>query len=87
MKNIMIFSALLLCACSKTETIEITNGYVMPDELKECKVYYLSSEKNKNIWVTVCGKNISTQWDESESCGKGCTKQVPYSTSTNDMRQ
>ena len=87
MRYLIVLFVMFITACDKTETKNISSNYEMPAELKGCEIFYLSSEKAKNLWVTVCVKSIGTQWNESESCGKGCSKRVPYSSTTTDMRQ
>ena len=87
MKYLIVLSVLFLLACERTETKNITSKYEMPAELNGCKIFYLSSEKSRNLWVTVCGKSIGTQWEDSESCGKNCSKHTPHSSTTTDMRQ
>lgn len=72
---------LMLIACDRTETTELTTNYIMPPELKNCRIYTLSSESSQRLWVTVCPKHTSTDWEKAESCGKNCTTYKPYNTS------
>lgn len=39
---LMVFAFIMLMGCDPV-TKEKTNGYILPEDLKECKVYYLSN--------------------------------------------
>ncbi|AAQ17788.1 hypothetical protein Aeh1ORF125c [Aeromonas phage Aeh1] len=56
--------AFALMGCD-TVTYETTGGYQMPSELAGCKVFYMRSEKQQNLYVTRCPETTSTHWDVS----------------------
>jgi hypothetical protein len=66
MKLIPVLLVLALSACNRTtETKDITQSYVMPPAMKDCHVYRLLSETQKNLWVVDCNNVTSTTWNES----------------------
>lgn len=65
-----IILGLVLCSmlvgCT-TKTTEITHGYVLPDELKDCSVYKLQSESQQSLVVIRCqNSTTSTNWAQKQ---------------------
>lgn len=83
LSNILIF-ALFISACDTKKTTEISDSYMFPESMKDCRVYFLQSENSKNLYVVKCGKSVTTEWTENRSCGKNCHTTETYSVSTGD---
>lgn len=56
----VIFISLMLFGCGDPETHEATNRFVLPEELKDCKVYSLTH--NQMNWITVmrCPNSVTS---------------------------
>lgn len=52
---------------------ERTSHYLLPPELKDCKVFLLTSDEGKYLRVVRC-PNSST--NVRYNCGKGCTRDI-----------
>ncbi|QAX98387.1 hypothetical protein AsFcp4_279 [Aeromonas phage AsFcp_4] len=60
-KFAVIALAFALMGCD-TVTTETTNAYQMPEGLTGCKVFYLRSKSDQNLYVTRCPDTTSTHW-------------------------
>lgn len=60
-----------LVGCEPTQYTESTRNYALPDDLKDCRMYYLQSERSTSIVVTRCPMS-STTTSYDQNCGKGC---------------
>lgn len=70
MKKFIFASLLLLVSCAK-KTTDYTGAFAMPDEMKGCRVYALSSEDGTSLVVVHCPHANTTT---KHSCGKSCTR-------------
>ena len=70
----MKYLALILVAIACSPKHKEIPDYLMPPELKDCKVFMISDGgiNGKELYVVHCPKAITTtSWDRS--CGKTCT--------------
>lgn len=58
-KFLVILSLLLLSACSK-KTYDVSEDYVMPDGLKDCKIFRVESGGLNELYITRCNSSVST---------------------------
>lgn len=79
---ILVMVSMILAGCDRTETVETTGGYAMPEHLKNCRVYELRSQHEMNLYVVDCPDSVSTTWETRESCGKNCSHMVPHTSVT-----
>jgi hypothetical protein len=69
--SIIAIIALALTACEPKAKREYGYDAIMPPELADCKVFYISNV-GTGLYLTRCGLETNTSW--SETCGKGCTR-------------
>lgn len=81
MKYLILVLALFVAACSPHSEQKYDYLQVMPPELADCKIFYVSNG-SRGLYITRCGFEVGTAW--SESCGKGCTRY--YDSATIDRR-
>lgn len=80
-KGIIAFALASLClaglvACDTNVTPEDkTNVYVLPDDLKDCKISTIKSKFENDLTITRCPLSATTTTYD-ESCGKNCTRTV-----------
>jgi hypothetical protein len=71
-----ILGLLLLISCGDKEHIEKTYKYSLPNELQNCKIYYLSpGDFGQDMTVIYCPNAITTT-SYKKSCGKNCRRTV-----------
>lgn len=58
MKKLILLS-LLLVGCDR-ETVENTNNWILPEGLKDCKVYYMSSSSGGYMTVMRCPNSTTS---------------------------
>lgn len=71
-KYMIALVAVAMTACTPGAEREYGYDAVMPPELADCKVFYIS-DGIRGLYVTRCGLETTTSW--SENCGKSCTRQ------------
>lgn len=70
-KLILSVLTLSLVACSPKAEQKYDYQQVMPPELSDCKIFYVS-DGSKGLYITRCGfDSVTTTW--SRNCGKNCT--------------
>lgn len=75
MRILLIAALLFLAACDDLPSREISDSYIMPPGLEDCRVYKVKSvDSEYNLYVTRCGDVIST--GRRVSCGKGCSRML-----------
>lgn len=70
-KLAIVLMALTLAACNPKAEQKYGYKKVMPPELSDCKVFYIY-DGTKSLYVTRCGFDTNTSWDET--CGKKCVR-------------
>ena len=58
MKILAIIMLLFVVGCSKSYT-EKTHQFELPDELRGCKIYHLSSDQGATLWVVRCPASVA----------------------------
>lgn len=76
MKKFLLVLAVLALAGCDARTKELTNKFILPEELKECKVYALQADGGNGMYAMVCpNSTVSTSVQE----GKTYRHTVTYS--------
>jgi hypothetical protein len=70
MKYLILISLLALTSCSASYEDKTGEYSQLPEELKNCKIYYISS-KDDGMRVMHCPKAETTV---KYNCGKNCTR-------------
>lgn len=68
MRVLLMFFALILLGC-ESQTRDVSGAYVLPEGLKDCKVYYMDSDKERDLSVLRC-PNSATTTSMTVSSGK-----------------
>lgn len=65
---LIVISLIGILGCD-TKTTQVTNDWVLPEELSHCKIYSMKSNGN-HMRVVYCPNATTTTF---HSCGKNCT--------------
>ena len=82
MKKLAVIAvAVLTLAGCKTQTVETTRAYQMPQGMQDCRVFELESASEKDLYVVRCPMSSTTAvWKENQ--GKSTRD---YSSTTLEM--
>ena len=81
MRKIAVISGLsliLLTGCNLS-THEVSNDFVIPSGLHDCKFFAMTRAGGSSVLVVRC-PNSDTATRTTKTCGKGCTRKVHTST-------
>lgn len=81
MKYLVLIATLGLLAGCDTSTKEVSRDYIMPDGLKDCKVYEMNSRTRTDLHVVLCpNATTSTSWET------GSKSKTLHSVTVSDYR-
>jgi len=79
-------SLMLLTGCNPSTT-EVSNDFIIPPGLYDCKFYDMKREGSGSAYLVVRCPNSDVSTSMNKSCGKGCSrKEQVFTSEGNEIR-
>ena len=83
-KQLIIIGLGLAVAACQPSTQEVSTNYRIPKGLEDCHFYRMSAGGISNSVLVVRCPRSDTSTQQTQSCGKGCSKSVQSATSESE---